>query len=419
MYALVDCNSFYASCEKVFIPSIQNKPVVVLSNNDGCIIARSKEAKALGVKMGEPYFKRKAFFKKNKISVFSANFTLYGDLSERVMQTLSTFTPDIEVYSIDESFLDLSGFEDLKGYGMEIKNRIYKWVGIPVSVGIAPTKTLAKLANHIAKKKDGFNGCCYLEDMGQVNSVCGHIDIAEVWGIGSRYARMLARRNVFTVADFKGLPEKWVYKNMTVVGLRTFKELHGKPCIALEDTIPNKKAICTSRSFGKPLKDLSNVQEALATFGSNASRKLRAQGSFTSLISVFLETNPFQLDKAQYKNSQVIRLPFPTNSSLVINQYANFALKQIFRKGYEYKKTGILLMDFTPQEEQQLNLFASYDVGKHKKIMEVCDMLNARHHRKLIKTGLEGTKEKFKMRQEKLSPCYTTRIIDIPLALSG
>ena len=414
MFALVDVNSFYASCEKVFRPDLWEKPVVVLSNNDGNVIARSKEAKALGVAMGEPYFKRKKFFKKNGIAVFSANFTLYGDLSDRVMRKLATFTPDIEVYSIDESFLDLSGFEDLQGYGETIRDTVFQNIHIPVSVGIAPTKTLAKLANHVAKKNTKYKGCCYLQDIEQVDRICGGINVEDVWGIGHRYARMLARRNVFTVADFKKLPEQWVYKNMTVVGLRTFKELHGKSCIALEDAVPSKKAICTSRSFGKPLTELTAIEEALATFGANAARKLRKQGTCTSMITVFLETNPFQIDNPQYRNSQMISLPEPTDSTLIINRYACYVLKLIFREGFQYKKTGILLTDFTPQKDHQLNLFSDYNFDKHCKIMAACDVLTKKYNKQLIKTAREGTKEPFKMRQEKLSPRYTTRVGDMP-----
>ena len=413
MYALVDCNSFYASCEKVFKPELWKKPVVVLSNNDGCIIARSSEAKALGVRMGEPYFKRKQFFTKNDITAFSANFTLYGDLSERVMHILGNFTSNIEVYSIDESFLDLHGFDNLENYGEKIKDTVLKQIGILVGVGIAPTKTLAKLANYITKKQSQYNGCCYLKDMETVDRICGNIPIDEVWGIGNRYANMLAQNKVKTVAEFKALPEKWVYKKMTVTGLRTYRELHGKPSISMEDAVPPKKAICTSRSFGKSLQKFEDIEEALCTFGANAARKLRKQKGCTSIISVFLETNPFQLGTPQYNNSQRICLPYPTDSTLIINQYACYALKKIFRKGYQYKKTGILLTDFTPRQEQQLDLFSTFSIPKHRQAMDACDQLMQKYGARIIKTAREGTHEPFKMRQQNLSDRYTTRMSEI------
>ncbi|MEM1135390.1 MAG: Y-family DNA polymerase [Bacteroidota bacterium] len=415
MYALVDGNNFYASCERVFRPDLWEKPVIVLSNNDGCVISRSDEAKALGVKMGEPFFKHERFYEKNNITVFSANFALYGDLSERVTQVLANFTPDIEVYSIDESFLGLYGFRnlDFKKYGQEIKATVFQHVGIPVGVGIAPTKTLAKLANHVAKKDKSYSGCCYLKDMAQVDRICGQIPVEEVWGIGHRWVKLLYRQKVKTVADFKALPEKWVHKQMTVIGLRTYRELHGNPCISLEDAPPAKKAILTSRSFGKPLQKLADLEAALCTFGSNAARKLRQQNCCTSLISVSLETNRFQLDMPSYKRRQAIRLPYPTDSSLIINQYACYALKQIYNEAYKYKKTGILLMDFTPKKAQQLDLFNNFNSPKHHQIMETCDALSQKYGKHIVKTAREGTKEPYKMRQERLSPCYTTRIEDI------
>jgi DNA polymerase V len=413
MYALIDCNSFYASCEKVFRPDLTYRPVVVLSNNDGCVIARSAEAKQLGIAMGEPYFKRKDFFRKNRVHVFSANFTLYGDLSERVMQVLTTFSPEIEVYSIDESFLGLHGLPADDVLGQSIKQAVGQQTGIPVSVGIAPTKTLAKLANHVAKKNKAYAGCCTLNTMQEVDKVCGPLPVEEIWGIGRRYANMLARNGVYTIADFKALPEKWVYQKMTVVGMRTYRELHGISCMTLEEATPAKKAICTSRSFGKALSSLSDLEEALATFGANASRKLRKQNSCTSLLSVFLETNPFKDELPQYRNSQAIRLPCPTDSSLVINQYARYVLKHIYRKGYQYKKTGILLMDFSPRNEQQLGLFATFSQPRHRHLMDTCDKLTQKYGLDILKTAREGTKKSFKMRQNNLSKCYTTRIKDL------
>jgi len=415
MFALVDCNSFYASCEKVFRPDLTQKPVVVLSNNDGCIIARSQEAKSLGVKMGEPYFKRKNFFTKNNISVFSANFTLYGDLSNRVMQVLSDFSPDIEIYSIDEAFLDLSGFENLADYAKQIKISVEKRTHIPISIGLGPTKTLAKLANYLAKKSKVYHGSYFLEDIQQAVKNHGSILVNEVWGIGNRYAKKLNRRGVYTVEDFMKLPEKWVYKEMTVVGLRTYRELHGKPCIPLEGNVPDKKAIMTSRSFGKPLEKLSDIEDALCTFGANAMAKLRKQNSCTSMISVFLETNIFKVYTPQYRNSITIKLPMPTDSTLIVNKYASYALKKIYKEGFFYKKTGILLTDLTPKSKQQLELFAAFDTAKHSRIMEACDRLNGKYHKSLVKTALEGTKKEFSMRQESKSKAFTTQWADIPV----
>lgn len=344
MYGLVDCNNFYASCERAFNPSLNGKPVIVLSNNDGCVIARSNEAKALGIKMGVPAYQIKDLVKQYDIAVFSSNYVLYGDMSGRVMSLLADMTPEIEVYSIDEAFLNLAGIKDLQSLGTNIVRKVSRGTGIPVSIGIAPTKTLAKMANKFAKKYPAYNRLCIIDTEEKRIKALKLFEIGDVWGIGRRQATKLEKRGVKTAFDFTQLPGSWVRKNMTVTGERTWKELRGISCIDMESAPPAKKQICTSRSFGKMVEDIDTISEAIATHASTCARKLREQKSFAQSLMVFIHTNNFREDLPQYWKNTIVQLPIPTSDTLEIVHYALEGLRRIFLPGYQYKKQGLSLL---------------------------------------------------------------------------
>ncbi|MEJ8803398.1 Y-family DNA polymerase [Pontibacter sp. H249] len=418
MIALVDCNNFYASCERVFNPAIRAKPVVVLSNNDGCVIARSAESKELGIRMGEPYFMVKKLVKQHGIEVFSSNYTLYGDMSNRVMKTLAEFTPNLEVYSIDESFLDLGHFygKDLTQYAWQIKNTVRNWTGIPVGIGVAQTKTLAKIANRLAKKSTKANGVLVLQEPKHIKAALQRTEVADIWGIGRQHAKFLKSRNICTAYDLAQQPDAWVKKNMTVVGLRMVKELQGEACLELEEVPPAKKNICTSRSFGNPVKELTALEEATALYASKCAYKLRKQGSCTSAITVFITTNSFA-DTKQYYNSKTIQLPSPVNSDLHLIQYATFALRSIYREGYIYKKCGVIVSELVPENTIQLGLFSGADTGKHRDLMQALDGLNQKYGQATVKSAAQGSsKSDWFLKSEHVSPCYTTRLSDVIIA---
>ena len=322
MYGLVDCNNFYASCERAFNPSLNGKPVIVLSNNDGCVIARSNEAKALGIKMGVPAYQIKDLVKQYDIAVFSPNYILYGDMSARVMSLLADMAPEIEVYSIDEAFLNLAGIKDLQSLGANIVRKVSRGTGIPVSLGIAQTKTLAKMANKFAKKYPAYNRLCIIDTEEKRIKALKLFEIGDVWGIGRRQAAKLEKQGVKTAFDFTQLPGSWVRKNMTVVGERTWKELRGISCIDMETAPPAKKQICTSRSFGKMVEDIDTISEAIATHASTCAQKLREQKSFAQSLMVFIHTNNFREDLPQYWKNTIVQLPVPTSDTLEIVHYA-------------------------------------------------------------------------------------------------
>ena len=335
MFALVDCNNFYASCERVFNPKLDKKPIVILSNNDGCVISRSNEAKALGIPMGAPAFKYDSIFKKNKVHVFSSNFPLYGDMSSRVMSILSKYTPNIEIYSIDEAFLEFKGFEnyDLEKYGKEIRRTILKWTGIPVSIGFAPTKALAKVANRISKKFDNKTGGVYvINSIEKKEKALKWLKIEDVWGIGFKHAKRLKNYNIKKAYDFINLPDDWVRKQMSVVGLRLKKELEGKSVLSLEENRSPKKAIATTRSFEKNITDFQNLKERVSTFSICCSEKLRNQKSNCNSIYVFVKSNRHQKNKLQYRNGIVMTLPYGSNSSITISKYAVEGTKKNLQK---------------------------------------------------------------------------------------
>ncbi|MBC5994367.1 Y-family DNA polymerase [Pontibacter cellulosilyticus] len=418
MIALVDCNNFYASCERVFNPAIRNKPVVVLSNNDGCVIARSAESKALGIKMGEPHFMIKEQVKQHGIEVFSSNYTLYGDMSNRVMKTLAEFTPNLEVYSIDESFLDLGHFfgKDLQTYAWEIKNTVLNWTGIPVGVGVAKTKTLAKIANRLAKKSSKANGVLVLQEPEHVKAALERTEVEDIWGIGKQNARLLKHHNINTAYDLTQQNDSWVKKNLTIVGLRLVKELRGEPCLQLEEVDPPKKNICTSRSFGTPVKSLCGLEEATALYAAKCAYKLRQQGSCASAITVFITTNTFANTK-QYYNSRTIQVPTPINSDLHLIHYASIVLKSIYVEGYIYKKCGVIVSGLVPENTMQLGLFDGADTGKHRDLMHALDGLNKKYGQAMVKSAAQGSsKAEWLLKREYISPCYTTKLSDVPVA---
>jgi DNA polymerase V len=410
MFALVDCNNFYASCERVFQPNLVGKPIVVLSNNDGCVISRSNEAKKLQVPMGAPAFKYEAFFKRNKIHVFSSNYALYGDMSCRVMDSLAKFTPDIEVYSIDEAFLKLTGFENhnLEAYGEQIRKTITKGTGIPVSVGIAPTKALAKLANKIAKKS---GKTCVIDTDEKRIKALQWCSINDVWGIGRRLSKNLLAKNIKTAYDFSLLDDLYVKRMYSIVEYHLKKELEGISKLDLA-LIKNKKTIATTRTFENMLTDFDALNERLTTFVVSSAEKMRKQKSACYLLSVFIETNRYRNDLSQYRQSIVLKLPQPTNSSLELVREVKKGLKSIYIEGYSYKRGGIALMGIVDDDTKQLDLFFKEN-KKHLDLMKVIDMTNDKFGKHKIRLGGQGLGKTWKMKQERLSPNYTTKLRDI------
>ena len=415
MFALIDCNNFYVSCERVFNPKLNNRPVVVLSNNDGCAISRSNEAKALGIPMGAPAFKYEKTFRKYNVEVFSSNFTLYGDMSSRVMSILSKYTPNIEIYSIDEAFLKFEGFDnyDLESYCKKIQKIVLKHTGIPISIGIAPTKALSKVANRIAKKfPEKTNGVHLIDSNKKRVKALKWLKIKDVWGIGFRHTERLKNIGIHTAYDFINLEDGWVRKNMSVVGLRLKKELEGESVLSLEEVRSPKKAIATTRSFEGTITDYEKIKERISTFAICCAEKLRAQQSNCSSIYVFVRSNKFQKNKPQYRNGIVITIPFSTNSNIVISKYAIEGLKKIFRQGINYKKAGVIVMGLNSINNYQYNLFENEDI-KHQNLMRTIDFIQKKEGQSKIKLASQDLKKRWKMKQEKLSASYTSRINEI------
>ena len=414
MYALVDCNNFYASCERVFRPNLNGKPIVVLSNNDGCVIARSNEAKLLNIPMGAPAFKFKEEFKKHNISVFSSNYALYGDMSARVMSVLSNYTPEIEIYSIDEAFLKLEGFEyfNIDEYGKEIVKTVTKSTGIPVCIGIAPTKTLTKVANRIAKKFPNKTGGVYIIDSDEKRiKALKWLAIEDVWGIGRKLSKKLKQQGIVNAYQFINMPNDWVRKQMSVVGLRLKKELEGNPTNDLEK-LKTKKVITTTRTFDKNCTNYNQIKERVATYTISCAEKLRKQKTNCNSLLVFVETNRHRHDLPQYKKEVIIKLPYPTNSNIELVKFALKGLRTIFNNKYSYKRAGVMVMDLTPEHIVQLNLFEN-SIPKHKPLMQTIDKINRSFGQHTVKLGSQDLSKKWKMKQENLSPKYTTNINDI------
>lgn len=414
MFALVDCNNFYASCERVFNPNLNGKPVVVLSNNDGCVIARSNEAKELGIPMGAPAFEYKTTFDKFKINVFSSNYALYGDMSSRIMTLLSGFTPEIEIYSIDEAFLKFEGFKyhNLLDLGSQMRDKVTKGTGVPISIGFAPTKALSKVANKIAKKYASRTESVYVIDSDEIRiKALKWLPIEDVWGIGRKHAKRLKEIKINNAYQFTELSDDWVRKNMSIVGLRLKKELEGVPTLDLESVV-DKKMIATTRSFERMLTSYNDVKERTSTFAVSCAEKLRNQGSHCNAVMVFLHTNGFRKDLPQYGRNIIIKSPFPTNSSIDIIKLVNTALEGIYQEGYHYKKAGVIVMDLTPIDQKQLTLFNSENT-KHDPIMSVVDRLNKSYGNNKVKFASQSMGRQWKMKQEHLSPRYSTNINEI------
>lgn len=414
MYALVDCNNFYASCERLFRPELNGKPVVVLSNNDGCVIARSNEAKALGIPMGAPAFEYKSVFEAQAVAVFSANFALYGDMSNRVMDVLSTYAPDVEIYSIDEIFLALNGFEhyDLFKYGLAMKNKVGQWTGIPISIGIAPTKALAKLANRIAKKYPDITKGSYVIDTEEKRvKALKWLKIEDVWGIGRQLAKRLRQMDVTTAWDFTQMDPATVQQQLSIVGARLQMELQGKPVLQLDEP-QVKKSIATTRSFEQDYTTWEALHERVTTYAVTCAEKLRRQHSKCQSLNVFITTNSHKEAHRQYSRNILIKLPYATNSSIELAQFATKALMAIYKEGYAYKKAGVIVQDLVAAECVQANLFQNSDT-RHEALMQAIDSVNARMGAHKVHLATQDNKRIWKMKQEHLSPHYTTDINDI------
>jgi DNA polymerase V len=420
MIALIDCNNFYVSCERVFDPRLKTKPVIVLSNNDGCAVARSNEAKALGIEMGTPAFMIRDLIKKHDVKVFSSNYTLYGDMSARVMHVIKEFVPRAEIYSIDEIFADLAPlkFISYDGHAKKIKDSVRQCTGILISIGIAPTKTLAKLANRYAKKTRPVEGIFCADEDWKIKDILESTCVQDVWGIGKQYHKLLKKNGIVTAADFINAPEEWVRKEMSVVGLRTQKELKGIACMLWEEDGKAKKNICTSRGFGKLIVSKREVQQAVATFASSCAYKLRKQNSCARKIHVFIQTNIHRKEDDQYFHSITLELPVPSNSTKELLKSAMKALDIIYLPGYQYNKTGVMVLDVIPDEQIQLNLFE--DNGENDKaVMKAIDGINKAFGTDVVRMATQEFNKKWKLRRRHLSPCYTTRFDQLMIVKAG
>ena len=415
MFALVDCNNFYASCERIFQPTLEDKPIAILSNNDGCVIARSNEAKALGLPMGAPAHKFASFFRQHNVRVFSSNYPLYGDMSQRVMDVLRQFTPEVEVYSIDEAFLHFEGFQhyDMETYAQQMRKRVHKWTGMPVSIGLGSSKGLAKVANRIAKKFAAKTNGVYVIDSEEKRiKALKWLPIADVWGIGRQHARRLAFNNIETAYDFTQLSDDWVRKHMSVVGLRLKKDLEGTATIPMELVASPKKAIATTRSFEFLIDSYEEMQERISTYATLCAEKLRKQRSNCHAVYVFVRSNPFMPDLPQYRNGTLMAMPFASQSSLTISKYALKGLERIYKNGIQYKKAGVMVTGIVPKNAQQLTLFDKED-ARHDALMQRIDHLHRKYGPHKIKLANQDLNRTFKMKQAYLSPRYTTNINDI------
>jgi len=411
--ALVDCNSFYVSCERLFNPRIRRKPVVVLSNNDGCIISRSNEAKALGIKMGEPYFKAKNIIIKNKVEVFSSNYSLYGDLSRRVMRTLKRFNSEIEVYSIDEAFLDLSNFPDneVEKIGKEIRETVLQWTGIPTSIGIAKTKTLSKVANHIAKKKQ--SGVTSLIGIENLDPILEKVEINDVWGVGRQLTKFYQKNGIYNAKQLKNKSNTWIKKSSNVLGSRTAMELRGVPCINLETTQTKRKSCVVSRSFGKRIEKFQELKEAVANYCLNASEKIRSESLVAKAITVFVRTSPFQRNFGYYSNAKTIDFPIATNNSIETVKTAIAILENIFKNGYQYQKAGVMLTGLHDDDGRK-NLFSSEKDEKIDSLMRSIDNTNYRYGRSTLSLASAGVQKKWNMRRQYSSKIDTADFYCLP-----
>jgi len=411
--ALIDCNSFYVSCERLFNPKIRKRPVVVLSNNDGCIISRSNEAKALGIKMGEPYFKEKEIIVKNNVQVFSSNYSLYGDISRRVMRTLKRFNSDIEIYSIDEAFLDLSNFSDneIEDVGHEIRSTVLKWTGIPTSIGIAKTKTLSKVANHIAKKKQ--SGVVSLIGIENIDPILEKVEVNDIWGIGKQLTKFYHKNGIYNAKQLKNKSNTWIKKSSSVLGSRTAMELRGISCIDLETTTSKRKSCVVSRSFGQRVESFQELKEAVANYSLNASEKIRSEALVAKSLTIFIRTSPFQSRYGFYSNSKTIDFPIATNNSIEIVKAALSGLETIFKNGYRYQKAGVMLSHLTSSNGGK-NLFSSERDEKINSLMKSIDNTNYRYGRSTLSLASAGVHKKWNMRRQHSSKIDTADFYCLP-----
>ena len=411
--ALIDCNSFYVSCERLFNPKIRKKPVVVLSNNDGCIISRSNEAKVLGIKMGEPYFKEKDIIVKNNVQVFSSNYSLYGDISRRVMKTLKRFNSDIEIYSIDEAFLDLSNFPDneVKNVGHEIRNIVLKWTGIPTSIGIAKTKTLSKVANYIAKKKQ--SGVTSFIGIENIDSILEKVEINNVWGVGKQLTKFYHKSGIYNAKQLKNASNTWIKKSSNVLSSRTAMELRDIPCIDLEATSSKRKSCVVSRSFGQRVENFQELKEAIASYSLNASEKIRSESLVTKSITVFIRTSSFQSRFGYYSNSKTIDFPIATNNSIEIVKAAISSLETIFKNGYRYQKAGVMLSRLSDSVGGK-NLFSSEKDKKINCLMKSIDNTNHKYGRSTLSLASAGVHKRWNTRRQHCSKIDTADFYCLP-----
>jgi len=411
--ALIDCNSFYVSCERLFNPKIRKKPVVVLSNNDGCIVSRSNEAKALGIKMGEPYFKAKDIIVKNNVHVFSSNYSLYGDLSRRVMRTLKRFNSDIEVYSVDEAFIDLSNFPDneVEKVAQEIRATVLQWTGIPTSIGIAKTKTLSKVANHIAKKKQ--SGITNFIGVENIDPLLEKVDINDVWGVGKQLTKFYHKNGIYNAKQLKNKSNTWIKKSSNVLGSRTAMELRGISCIDLEKTKSKRKSCVVSRSFGQRIEKYQELKEAVAGYCLNASEKIRSESLSAKSITVFIRTSPFQSRFGYYSNSKTIDCPIATNDSIEIVKTALTILESIFKNGYRYQKAGVLLSGLSESTNNK-NLFSSEKDDKINSLMKSIDNTNYRYGRSTLSLASAGVQKRWSSKRQHYSRIDTSDFYCLP-----
>jgi DNA polymerase V len=409
IFALVDCNNFYASCERVFDPRLKHRPIVVLSNNDGCIVARSNEARALGIPMGVPFFESKAVIQKHNVAVFSSNYQLYGDMSQRVMDSLRLFAPDMEVYSIDEAFLRLDPLQprDLVDYCATLRAKVMQWTGIPVSIGIGPSKVLAKVANRVAKKKTD-DGVFDIRSREAQDAILKTLEVDKLWGVARKWAERLGRIGIETASQLRDASPTIIRKQLSVVGERIVRELRGQSCIGLEDIQPRKN-ILSSKSFGNLLTKKEPLEEALANYAARACEKLRQQNSRAQAVYVFVQTNGFRKTDKQYNNALTCPLTVPTSDTRLIISAARFCLSRIYKPGYRYKKTGIMLMDLIPASLEQKHLFADTDPRPGDHLMGVVDRINRDHGPDTVFFGAQGVAREWKMRCGSRSPRYTTQ----------
>ena len=418
MYALVDCNNFYASCERVFQPQLNGKPIVILSNNDGCVISRSNEAKAVGVPMGAPEFKIRDLIKEKNVKVFSSNYPLYGDLSNRVMKILEAYTPNLEIYSIDEAFLNFDGMSipDYHDHGLQMKRHVQKWVGIPVCVGFAPTKALSKVANRIAKKFQERTQGIYVIDTDEKRiKALKWTKIEDVWGIGFRLRKKMIAHNILTAYDFtKPQYEAWIKKEMGVIGMRLKYELEGKSVLDLEPIREQKKSIATTRSFPKQISDFDDLRERVATFAAVCAEKLRKQNSCCQTIIVMLVIDKHKYESQKYYFNKTITLPYATNSTITISNAAIALLKELYvgNENIKFKKAGVIVTELTDENKKQFQLFEEEN-PKHLALMKAMDYLNTKIGDRKVKLGTQNLSLTWNMNQNHLSPRYTTKFKEI------